>query len=146
MEDAAALAELRWRWYEERHGSGVLAAEFKPWFIGWLAENISTHLPYVAVVDHRVCGMAWLVLASRVPAPIVRSRPSGDIQAVYVIPELRNGGVGGSLLAAVLGEARERGLELVTVHSAPRAVTFYRRLGFNPARDWLEWRPPAADA
>jgi len=145
MEDAAGLADLRWRWYEERNGgSGAAADEFRKWFPAWLADNITTHLPYVAVVDNQVCGAAWLALGSRVPTLGQPHRPSGDVQAVFVVQELRNHGIGAALLAAILNEARQRGLQHVTVHAARQAITFYQRLGFTADGSWLAWTPPTA--
>jgi len=63
------------------------------------------------------------------------------VQSVYVVPELRNRGLGGALIARVLTEARDRRLERVTVHSADRAVPLYLRSGFADGRNWLEWTP-----
>jgi GNAT superfamily N-acetyltransferase len=140
--DAPALARLRWRWrVEERRGTGTDRASFLEFFTAWVIDHLSTHLPFVVEVDGRVCGMAWLMLAARVPSPASLDRRTGDVQSVYVIPELRNGGVGAALLDAVLQEARDRELAHVTVHSADRAMPFYLRSGFNDGQNWLQWKP-----
>jgi GNAT superfamily N-acetyltransferase len=57
--------------------------------------------------------------------------------------EHRNRSVGGALMAAILTEARTRGLLHVTVHSGRRAVDFYLRNGFSHDRRLL-LREPAA--
>jgi len=105
---------------------------------------MATHVPFVAEVDGTVVGMAWLMLADRVPAPTRRHRRTGDVQAVYVAPEHRDSGVGAVLVGALLAEARELGLEHVTVHSSERAVQFYKRQGFASDPQWLWWRPEPA--
>jgi GNAT superfamily N-acetyltransferase len=139
--DAPTLARLRWRWRtEERAEGGVGRAAFLEFFTAWVVDHLSTHLPFVVEVDGRVAGMAWLMLADRVPSPANMDRRTGDVQSVYVVPELRNRGVGAALLDAVLTEARDRELEHVTVHSSERAVPRYRRSGFQDGRHWLEWR------
>jgi GNAT superfamily N-acetyltransferase len=53
------------------------------------------------------------------------------VQAVFVTPTLRNGGVGGQLIDQLVRLAREQGAEHVTVHSSPGAVTAYERAGFQ---------------
>jgi GNAT superfamily N-acetyltransferase len=140
--DAPALARLRWRWRtEERGEAGVDRAAFLDYFAGWVVDHLPTHVPFVAEVDGRLAGMAWLMLASRVPHPALLDRRTGDVQSVYVVPELRDGRIGAALLDAVLTDARNRELELVTVHSSDRAVPFYLRSGFKDHQRWLQWRP-----
>jgi len=139
--DAPALARLRWRRVEERDEPAPDRAVFLEIFTSWTIDHLSTHLPFLAEVDGRLGGMAWLMLSDRVPSPWSLSRRTGDVQAVYVIPELRSLGVGRVLIDAVLAEARLRELEHVTVHSSDRAVPFYLRSGFKEQHNWLVWRP-----
>jgi GNAT superfamily N-acetyltransferase len=140
--DATALGELRWRWpTEERGHTGTDQAAFVESFAAWVVDHMATHIPFVAEVDGTVVGMAWLMLAERVPAPTRRHRRTGDVQSVYVVPEQRGSGVGAVLLEAVLAEARGLGLEHVTVHSSERAVRLYERGGFDHDPQWLWWRP-----
>jgi GNAT superfamily N-acetyltransferase len=58
-----------------------------------------------------------------------------------VLQEYRNRGIGAALMAAILDEARRRGLLHVTVHSGRRAVDFYLRAGFTHHRQMLIWDP-----
>jgi GNAT superfamily N-acetyltransferase len=140
--DAPALARLRWRWRaEERDEIGTDRTLFVEYFTAWVIDHLSTHLPFVAEVDGQLSGMAWLMLADRVPSPTHIDRRTGDIQSVYVVPEYRDSGVGGALLGAILTEARDRELEHVTVHSSDRATPFYLRWGFRDGQRWFEWRP-----
>ncbi|GLZ00124.1 GNAT family N-acetyltransferase [Actinoplanes sp. NBRC 103695] len=130
VEDVAALAELR------ELGPDELAA-----FAGWVAAHAATHLPFVAVVGGAVVGSAWLHVAERVPGNGSPHRLYGDVQSVMVREEYRGRGVGGALMAAILAEARTRGLVHVTVHSGRRAVDFYLRNGFRQHRQMLLWEP-----
>ena len=105
--DATALAGLRWRWpVEERGYAGTDRATFLEVFSAWLVEHLATHLPFMAEVDDQTVGMAWLMLADRVPDLTRWSRRTGDVQSVYVVPELRNRGVGAQLVEAVLTPER----------------------------------------
>jgi len=126
--DAAALAELR------DVPPGRLAA-----YADWISAHRETHLPFVAEVDGRVVGCAWLHVAERVPAGGSFDRRYGDVQSVEVREEHRGRGLGAELIAAILDTARARGLSHVTVHSGRRAVDFYLRNGFSHHRQLLLW-------
>jgi GNAT superfamily N-acetyltransferase len=142
-EDAPALARLRWRWRADERGEstlGVDRASFVEFFTAWVVDHLATHLPFVAEVDGKLAGMAWLMLSDRVPSATRMDRRTGDVQSVYVVPERRDGGIGAALLDAVRAEARARELEFVTVHSSHRAVPLYVRTGFRPGQNWLELR------
>jgi ribosomal protein S18 acetylase RimI-like enzyme len=136
--DATALARLRWS-AEERDDAGTDRAAFLELFSAWVIEHLSTHLPFVATVDNDVVAMAWLMVADRVPSPGRRHRRTGDLQSVYVVPELRDSGIGAALLDAVVAEAHRLELEHLTVHSSERAVSFYQRAGFRDDQRWLQW-------
>ena len=133
MADMAVLAELR----------GIDGDKLEA-YAGWVAAHAETHLPFVAEIDGFVVGAAWLLVAERVPGNGSLDRRYGDIQSVMVREEYRNRGVGGALMAAILTEARTRGLLHVTVHSGRRAVEFYLRNGFSHDRQLLLWEPAAS--
>jgi GNAT superfamily N-acetyltransferase len=142
-EDAPALARLRWQWRADERNEApgdVDRATFVDFFAGWVVDHLNTHLPYVAEVDGRLAGMAWLMLTDRVPSVTNLDRRFGDVQSVYVVPDLRNLGIGAALMDAVRAEARARELEFVTVHSSERAVPMYERSGFRGGQRWLELR------
>jgi GNAT superfamily N-acetyltransferase len=140
--DAAALAAFRWDQFAEQEGhTRIHRSDFLELFSAWVVEHLSTHLPFVAEVDDDMVGMAWLMVADRVSSPDRQHRRCGDVQSVYVVPELRNSGIGAALLNDVLAEARRLELEHVTVHSSERAVHFYQRVGFEHDLRWLRWEP-----
>jgi GNAT superfamily N-acetyltransferase len=137
-EDAPTLARLRWKWRAEERSEGGDRDVFVNFFTTWVVDNLGTHVPFLVEVDGRAAGMAWLNLSQRVPNPDQFSRRTGDVQSVYVVPELRNSGVGAALLAEVLDHARAIELTRVTVHAAERAIPFYLRGGFTDRTTWLE--------
>jgi GNAT superfamily N-acetyltransferase len=130
--DVAALAELR----------GIESDKLAS-YAGWVAAHAETHLPFVAEVDGYVVGVAWLLVAERVPSNESLDRRYGDVQSVMVREEYRNQGTGAALMAAILAEALTRDLLHVTVHSGRRAVDFYLRNGFGHHRQLLLWEPAA---
>lgn len=132
LNDARALASLRFRWrIEERGERGMSDVEFVDAFARWTAEHAASHQPFIAVDGDEPVGTAWLALIERIPGPARWTRLSGIVQSVYVIPERRGDGIGGRLMNVVISRAREQSLEWLIVHPSRRAVAFYRRLGFT---------------
>lgn len=133
-DDLPAVAALRWRWVTEGRAEGPAASErdaFVAGFTTWARDRASTHTCHVVVDGERLLGMAWLAEVPRPPSPGLADRRSGDLQSVYVVPELRGRGWGGRLAATVLADAAARGLEHVTVHSSSAAISLYLREGFT---------------
>jgi GNAT superfamily N-acetyltransferase len=106
-------------------------------FTTWTLDHRATHLAFLAEVDGRLAGMAWLSLTDRVPTAHTPDRRTGDIQSVYVTPEARGRGVGARLIETILRHARDVELAYLIVHSATGAVGFYERLGFVDNGRWL---------
>ncbi|OUE32276.1 Mycothiol acetyltransferase [Clavibacter michiganensis] len=130
--DMRAVAELRWRWSVDEGGvapvtdpAGYVAAT-----AAFAAAHPRSHRCHVAERDGVVVGLAWLAVTDRPPTPDDLSRVAGDVQSVYVIPELRGSGTGSRLVAALLDHARAAGCRYVRVHSSPRAIPLYARAGF----------------
>lgn len=141
--DSAALAALRWAWAVEKGEvageRGSVDPEFAERFALWVAANARTHAAFLAGrVDGTggnggtgdPVGMAWLVTVERVPDVTRPVRRAGLVQSVFVLPEHRDAGIGGLLLAALLDTARGRSLDYLLVSPSARSVPFYRRLGF----------------
>jgi GNAT superfamily N-acetyltransferase len=134
-DEFAALALLRWHWSTGENGATPVVdeAEFVRSFTAWAKANTATHRCFVAELDDRLIGMAWLAINPRVPSPTRIIRSFADIQSVYVLPEHRNSGVGARLIEAISTAAVQLGAERITVHSTEASVDFYRREGFITA-------------
>ncbi|GAA5212688.1 GNAT family N-acetyltransferase [Microbacterium kyungheense] len=134
------VVRLRWLWTTELGGTADIdESAFVTGAAAWARAHRETHVPHVAVgPDGAIVGMAWLALTPRVASTHSLDRWSGDLQSCYVLPERRNGGIGGRLVEAVLATARARGAEHVTVHTSAGSVRMYARHGFQP-NDRLLW-------
>lgn len=127
------MARLRWDWaVGNGHEARVTRSRFAEDFQRWCDAHHSSHLCVVGVDGgDAVVAFGFVALTQRVPAPNLDERWSADVQAVFVMPAFRNGGVGGQLIAQLVRLARERGAEHVTVHSSSGAVSAYERAGFQ---------------
>jgi GNAT superfamily N-acetyltransferase len=127
VDDATALARLRWEW---AGGAGDFAA-FADDFRTWMRACQRSHTAFLAERDGTAVGMAWLAVVERVPEAGALRRRGGDLQTMYVTADLRGCGVGRRLVEAVVAAARADGLAHLQVRSGRRALGFYRCLGFD---------------
>ena len=150
-QDVGDLARLLWAFAapEERARQDVCA--FAADLARWWSDHQESHVALVARADGSdrpdgddgsagagmVVGMAWVALLARVPRPGELARRSADVQSVYVVAEQRGRHIGSALVRAAVEHARLLGVSRVTVHSSPRAVPVYRRLGFSSSRELL---------
>jgi GNAT superfamily N-acetyltransferase len=130
--DLRRVAELRWRWSVDEGGGDPVTdiAGYADAVATFAAEHPRTHRCVVAERDGVVVGMGWIAYTDRPPTPGDLTRVGGDVQSVYVVPELRGSGTGSRLLEALLRDARDRGYGHVSVHSGDRAIPLYARAGF----------------
>ncbi|MEZ5137959.1 MAG: GNAT family N-acetyltransferase [Acidimicrobiales bacterium] len=141
-DDLIATAALRWRWRVEEgpERPAVTLEAFTTALGEWLADHAATHRTFVAEVEGDVVGIGWLAVVHRIPGPEVWDRRAGLVQALYVVPEARDQGIGGALLDAMVAHAREIGLQYLGVHPSERSVPFYRRRGFGSYERGFELR------
>jgi len=90
-------------------------------------------------VDRRTRSLIGLILCSRVRGDV------GHVTQVCVLPEYRSHQIGESLLAATVGNLRQRKfsmLSLTVTEANARAVALYRRLNFDTKRifDAFVWQ------
>jgi GNAT superfamily N-acetyltransferase len=143
-DELGVVATLRWQWAVRENGRTPATSreEFVRAFADWAGEHASSHRWIIASCGGEIVGMACLAIVPRVPSPQSPERASGDLQCVYVVPGERNTGLGGQIVTAVLRLADQLGLERVTVHSSPRAVSAYSRTGFVVSSRLLQAEAP----
>lgn len=130
--DGQALADLRSLWRMESHqtpigNDGTFGLRFTDWFEAQLA---SGSLAWVAEDPHAV-GMLVMFVHERMPEPGRESRRWGYIGNVFVHHDGRDRGVGRSLVAAAVEEARSQGFARLVLNPSPRSVPLYERAGFS---------------
>ncbi len=137
--DVGRLAMLRHRWRHDELGETGLSLEaFTEAFGIWMRSHANSHLAVVAERGELPIGMGFLAIVDRVPGIEMVPRTCGYLQSVYVTSAERNAGVGTTLVAALIAEARRLGLDYLAVHPSEPSVSLYRRLGFAATNGVLE--------
>jgi len=142
-EDVAGLAALKEAWAQlSRPISESERREFADDLAAWMRSQGPALVCRVAEIDGELVGMAWLVLFERVPDIHDRTRLTGDIQSVYVLPQHRQRGIGRALVRSLIDAADERGVPRVTVSANTAAAAIYSAEGFVTAPYLLERHRP----
>ncbi|HEV3186993.1 MAG TPA: GNAT family N-acetyltransferase [Acidimicrobiales bacterium] len=135
------LAALRFQWRTEEGGEKGLSREgFELKFFEWFEKHRESHRAYVATIDGKPVGCAWLFVVERIPGPEKFVRRAGMVQSVYVQPVFRGGGIGAKLIESLISDARTMQLDYLMTHPSTTSFDFYRRLGFDAADRALELR------
>ncbi|MFD1826293.1 GNAT family N-acetyltransferase [Mumia zhuanghuii] len=134
--DASALADLRVRWTQEQRGP-VDDPTFVERFDAWFARESAQRVAWLAQIDDAPVGMLNVMLFERMPRPGVPVSRWGYVANVYVVPEHRDSGIGGDLMAAVTDYADETGLVRLVLSPTARSVSLYERVGFTGGHDLL---------
>lgn len=133
--DAGMLTNLRCAFLEELGQTlpDGFADHLRAWIeaafddgrlLGWIAEN-----------EGKVVGCAAVNPYAHLPSLGYPGGVGWYLLNVYVKPAHRRGGVAGRLLAAVGAEARERGVDVLSLHSTEPAWKMYEKYGFRPSMD-----------
>jgi GNAT superfamily N-acetyltransferase len=139
--DLADLADLRWRLQTDdlpivdRTEYDLFVQDFIG--IGQSEPRTGELFHWVACAADRLVGAMSVIVVRKVPKPGELDGRWGYLTNCYVLPEMRNAGVGGSLLSKVKSWAGELGIELLVVWPSDRAYPFYERGGFTRPADPL---------
>ena len=109
--------------------------------IEYFRRRVSAHdgVAFVAQSESRIVG--YLVGALSQAAPYRRLKLLGELENMFVIPDMRGQGVGKSLVDAFAAWCRQAGVERIQVVASAdneRAIAFYLREGFKDYNIVLE--------
>lgn len=132
--DLDAVLEFQYEVYEENFSGFRVDESFRAEFARDMrrAARDSTEIMFVLEQDGRVCGFIWASMMTT----LIDARV-GYIKNVYVAPHLRGSGAAERLMAVVEEWVRDQGATTIMLDASvinPRAVSFYRRLGYEVER------------
>jgi GNAT superfamily N-acetyltransferase len=120
--EAEAISRLIQRTVEETNSRDYdraaiegLKADFSPQRV---ERRMRERLVYVATLGGELVGTASLA--------------ADQVHAVFVDPTRQRAGIGAALMAFIERLARHKGLERLVLTSSKTAVSFYRKLGYDP--------------
>jgi GNAT superfamily N-acetyltransferase len=135
------LARLRWQLYTESVEAVPEDREtYRGRFSAFAREALADDRwrAWVAGPPDSLVGALWRFTVPRVPQPgRGDAQPLAYITNVYVEPAVRNGGLGGRLLAHAIDASRAEGFSLAMVWPSDRSIPFYERAGFERLADPL---------
>jgi GNAT superfamily N-acetyltransferase len=142
-EDAAALAQLRYEFRTELDSPIESGTIFVERCARWMARHLGPEggwRCWLAVLGDTPVGTVWLQLIEKLPNPVGHRDYHGYISSVYVVPSLRNAGIGSALLQACVVDAEALGLDALFLWPTQRSRPLYARYGFEVSDDLLERR------
>jgi GNAT superfamily N-acetyltransferase len=98
------------------------------------------HVYWLAEQDGEIVAHIFVHKIDMVPRPCKIYDQFGYITNNYSKPEYRNKGIGSELMHKVKDWARAEDLELLIVYPSDKAVSFYKRAGFNIENEVMELR------
>jgi GNAT superfamily N-acetyltransferase len=145
-EDASDLARLRYAFRTELDPAAETEAAFLARCTRWMEDRLrpgTAWCCWVALLGRSIVGTVWLQRIEKLPNPVGHPGFHGYVSSVYVVPQLRNAGIGSALLAACIAEAKTQGLDALFLWPTDRSRPLYERHGFVMRDDLLERRSGA---
>jgi GNAT superfamily N-acetyltransferase len=142
-EEAAELARLRYAFRAELDPPVESESAFVARCTGWMHQQLGpggSWSCWVAADGTALVGTVWLQLIEKLPNPVGHAGFHGYVSSVYVVPHLRNTGIGSALLAACVTEAGTKGLDALFLWPTDLSRPLYERQGFAVPEDLLERR------
>ena len=143
LQDSSELARLRFEFRTELDPPTESERDFVERCTAWIRQQLDpagAWRCWVAAAETRLVGTIWLQLIEKLPNPVGHLGYHGYVSSAYVIPRLRNAGIGSALLDACLAEAGALGVDALFLWPTERSRALYERQGFSVPTDILERR------
>ena len=146
VDDAAALAELRWEFRSPRPDANEPRDRFIARCTAWMRAELggTTWRAWVAVKNGHIIGNAWVGTISKLPNPAPEREQHAYVSNVYVTPAAR-GGIGRALLDAALADAATRADRVILWPSSLSIRCTPATASRRPATSWNSRSADRAD-
>ena len=147
-DDCHALAEMRYRFRAEIESVTETKSRFVRRCTSWMRKRFRVRsCPWRCwVLDDgsRLLGHVCVQLFEKIPNP-VKDEPElhAYVTNFYVVPEMRDQGLGKKLLNKALSWCRSQGTDAVILWASPASKSLYGRYGFVAPSDIFELRDGA---
>ena len=145
--DWNALAEMRYRFRTELGSPTEPQSRFVRRCTSWMQKRFCSGLSrwHCWVVDDgkELLGHVCVQLFEKIPNPVNEPEFHAYVTNFYIVPELRNHGLGGRLLKKALYWCRRQGIDAVILWATPGSRSLYRRCGLLESAGIFELRGDA---
>ncbi|MCT1986252.1 GNAT family N-acetyltransferase [Dermacoccus abyssi] len=132
--DPGGLLALRYEWLRCTTRDEEFESRLRDW---WAAERHHRWALVAETSDGEPVGMANALVYTRMPSPGQPTARWLYSANVYVSPVFRRRGIVTALMARLIGDAREEGMERVVLAPSEMSKPMYRSLGFREADDLM---------
>jgi GNAT superfamily N-acetyltransferase len=135
--DAPLIAEMRIRSTRERHLSDADVASFRPVCEERFERGLASGelRSWLAFDGAQAVGTATLMLVPNLPRLGIAPGPDARVRNVYVEPAYRGRGIAQAMLREILAEAKELGVDRLTLGASELGRGVYAKLGFVAKED-----------
>ena len=148
--DCGSLADLRYRFRAETESVTETKSQFMRRCTPWMRKRFrSGSYPWrcwVAEDGKRLLGHVCVQLVEKIPNPVNEPELHAYLTNFYVVPEMRDQGLGKKLLNKALSWCRTRETDAVILWATPASRSLYRRCGLVEPTDIFELRRSARRA
>jgi GNAT superfamily N-acetyltransferase len=142
--ECSALAEMRYRFRSETEPAMETKSRFVRRCTSWMRKRFrSGSYPWrcwVAEDDERLLGNVCVQLVEKIPNPVNEPELHAYLTNFYVVPEMRDHGLGKRLLNKALSWCRTREIDAVILWATLASRSLYRRCGLVEPSDIFELR------
>jgi GNAT superfamily N-acetyltransferase len=147
LSDCSALAEMRYRFRAETEPVTETKSRFMRRCTSWMRKRFrSGSYPWrcwVAEDGKRLLGHICVQLIEKIPNPVNEPEFHAYLTNFYVVPEMRDRGLGNKLLNKALSWCRTRETDAVILWATVASRSLYRRCGLVEPTDIFELRHSA---
>jgi GNAT superfamily N-acetyltransferase len=145
--DCRGLAEMRYRFRTETESATETKSRFMRRCTSWMRTHFRSGSYrwrcWVAEDDKRLLGHVCVQLVEKIPNPVNEPELHAYLTNFYVIPEMRDQGLGQKMLSKALSWCRTRETDAVILWATVASRSLYRRCGLVEPTDIFELRRSA---
>jgi GNAT superfamily N-acetyltransferase len=142
--DCNLLAEMRYRFRAETESATETKSRFMRRCTSWMRKRFGsrswTWRCWVLDDGKRLLGHVCVQLFEKIPNPVNEPEFHAYVTNFYVVPEMRDHGLGKKLLDKALSWCRARQTDAVILWPSAASRSLYRRCGFVAPADIFELR------
>lgn len=140
--DAELISEQRYRMFvDSGQGNDARLKEVAENFVPWVRERLidGRYVGWLTAEDGQVVAGAGVLFMDFPPHWMDPEPVRAYLLNVYVEPEFRGRGLARELLEMAMNDARQRGINVMSLHASEFGKPLYERNGFKSTNEMILW-------